>query len=390
MIIKKLLQLTSNQKGLSALEVVIGSGLAIGLSAVVMKNMTNQNMEQIRNQQNLAIEMNLKQVSDTFKRKTDCDRIVGGMSPTQVDNIVVSNSNEESTNNDCSQPTSPEDLFPMCYGNGGMQGQQNGTDGGGQTNPIGGEECTSQIQAQLQQYINEEYPALMDEYTQCMAGNSGGTQDISEDGMQVLNLDFDSDLGSGLRLDHVNFNLNNGNTGTIGDVPLELDFDYVKRNPKNSQVDYNIKKQIVTVVTIKEDGTVECPGYETEQIESAGMESGCTLLGGVFQPDGSCDLSGGLNPVILDIIKNGTCQIISQGTGSIADNSLPLNQQLCDRILLGGSLQGQNISPTHINIDATQDTPDRVLFDTNPCGNGTWLNSVNRQGTKDCEGVVWQ
>lgn len=68
-----------NQKGLSALELVIGMGVAGGIGLTMFQNMKNQQSVQISNEESRSAELAVKSVIDSLKRKNTCESFLSGL-----------------------------------------------------------------------------------------------------------------------------------------------------------------------------------------------------------------------------------------------------------------------------------------------------------------------
>lgn len=381
--------LIKNQKGISAVEMIIGSGLAIGLSMVVLKNMTQQSGEMMKNQQNLAMELTLKQVSDTLKRKSDCDQIVGGLRPDQINSMVVGSDESEGE----VDPANNMSEYEYC-----KKVTREYAENEYYSKKKEFEECIANLKKQmgdddiknvgsLTQICGEPPSPTPEEYMQeCIKmDNSSNTGSAPNPEMKErtdrMNLDFDADMGGGFELDQVDFKMADAG---VGDTPLQVNFEFRRENRVSDRDDIVLKRHITSKVTVMEDGTVECPGYQREEISSAGLEKGCVALGGTFiDATKTCSLTA-LDPNLASALKTEFCKSLSQGVGN-------LNGGLCDRITLVGNLQGQNIDPTYVEIRDLGNggaVQRRTLLGTQNCPSG-YLRSINANGDLNCRGVVY-
>lgn len=377
------------------MEMVVGTALAAGLSVVVMKNISQQNNEMTKNHQNLAMELAVKQVSDTLKRKSDCDIVIGALPATTLNNLVVNAASEtlegtsvENIENQCVKPMSPQDKYPQCANQGQEQPDKkpnfngfDGTDSGGISPPTN--ECPM---SEYMAYKNI-YKALLDEYRSCLDDQTDPAGSPSEGivrdrRLRKLNLDFDSDIGGGLALDRVVFNLP---STTPGNVALDINLDFSKRNVERSarSEGRTLTRKIVADVMIKEDGTIDCPGQEREQISSQGLEHACTLVGGQFQEsDSTCRFEGtssntlDLSDELIIAFKEATCKLVSGGSAS----DITAANEICSQIRLGRTLAGQNISPNHVQLDVSGVAHRRTIFDSTACGAGQYLDQAEING----------
>ncbi|MBC77826.1 MAG: hypothetical protein CME64_17605 [Halobacteriovoraceae bacterium] len=75
-----------NQKGVSAMELVVGLGIAGGIGLMMTQNMKTQQDAQNSNEESRSAELAIKSVMDSLKKKDTCENVLSGLNVNQMAN----------------------------------------------------------------------------------------------------------------------------------------------------------------------------------------------------------------------------------------------------------------------------------------------------------------